>query len=195
MTTRLSRIVTRTGDDGNTGLSDGSRVPKHCARMEAIGTVDELNCQLGVLLAEIAADPRGSDAIGRLFPAVQNDLFDLGGELSMPGVNVLDAAAWEALEKQIEALNGELDALANFILPGGSRVIAQMHVARAVARRAERCVSALHAECSAAGEGDLVNEHSRIYLNRLSDLCFVAARWLGRERGELEVLWQQKKAR
>lgn len=182
---RLSKIVTRTGDDGRTGLADGSRVAKHSARMEAIGTVDELNSTIGVFLAELD----GEGVVAETFRAVQNDLFDIGGELSMPGHEIVREEAWRRLEAAIETLNEPLEPLANFILPGGSRAVALCHVCRAVARRAERRYTAL---CEETGQNPgQVNEASRIYLNRLSDLCFVAARWLARTRGEPEILWQQ----
>ena len=183
---RLSKIVTRTGDDGRTGLADGSRVAKHSARMEAIGAVDELNSTLGVLLADLGGD----SAVAQTFRAIQNDLFDIGGELSMPGHTIVAESAWRQLETTIETLNADLEPLANFILPGGSRAVALCHVVRSVARRAERRYAALCDEVAGAGD-NLVNANSRIYLNRLSDLCFVAARWLARERGEPEILWQQ----
>ena len=186
---RLSKIVTRTGDDGLTGLTDGTRIAKSSPRMEAIGVVDELNSQLGVFLAGFGADEMPE--LQAFFRRVQNDLFDLGGELSMPGHHLLAASAWEALETRIELLNAELAPLNNFILPGGSALVAQCHVVRAVARRAERRYVAL---CEEAGaEASAVNGDSRIYLNRLSDLMFVTARWIARARGEPEVLWQQRK--
>jgi cob(I)alamin adenosyltransferase len=184
---RLSRIVTRTGDDGKTGLADGSRVAKHSLRMETIGTVDELNSTIGVFLAELGSE----GDVGRTFLAIQNDLFDIGGELSMPGHVIVPEDAWQGLETAIERLNDDLEPLANFILPGGSRAVAMCHVVRAVARRAERCYVALCDEQVHAEGEDLVNDNARIYLNRLSDLCFVAARWLAKARGEPEILWQQ----
>ncbi len=177
---RLSKIVTRTGDAGTTGLAGGDRVAKDSARIDAIGTVDELNTHIGVFLVELEPDNR----LFAEFRGVQNDLFDLGGELSMPGVDIITAERCDGLEMLIESLNEELEPLTNFILPGGSRVVAQCHVVRAVARRAERTVVHLAAE-------EPVNPHGRVYLNRLSDLAFVAARWLARSRGEAEILWQQ----
>ncbi len=188
---RLSRIVTRTGDDGQTGLADGSRVEKSSARLEAIGAVDELNSQLGVFLSHLGAEE--FPALFEGFQRIQNELFDLGGELSMPGHKLLSSRAWEEVERRIEELNEPLPPLTNFILPGGSLVVAQCHVVRAVARRAERRYVALCMACEAAGEENGVNENSRIYLNRLSDLFFVSARWIARARGEPEVLWQQQK--
>ncbi len=184
---RLSKIVTRTGDDGKTGLADGSRIAKHSRRMEAIGTVDELNSTIGVFLAELGT----VGPVAEAFRAIQNDLFDVGGELSMPGHRIVREDAWQQLEDTLETLNDDLEPLANFILPGGSRAVALCHVARAVARRAERCYAALCDEVGDHVGDDLVNDNSRIYLNRLSDLCFVAARWLTKERSEPEILWQQ----
>lgn len=179
---RLSKIVTRTGDDGTTGMADGARLDKYSDRVEAIGTVDELNSFVGAFLT---AMPREVE-LWPLFRAIQNDLFDLGGELSMPGVEVITPAHWGRLEEAIERFNEHLDPLTNFILPGGSEVVSRCHLVRAVARRAERRYARL-----AANES--VNAHSRIYLNRLSDLCFVAGRWLAKANDEPEVLWQQNK--
>ncbi len=188
---RLSKIVTRTGDDGSSGLADGSRLAKHSSRMEAIGTVDELNSQVGVFLAELDPEYAPYAELQALFLVIQNELFDLGGELAMPGHRIVQESAWQSLEEHIERLNAELEPLTNFILPGGSRVVSLCHVVRAVARRAERCYAALCAEESGQSEPGRINEHSRIYLNRLSDLCFVTARWLAKQRGEPDVLWQQ----
>lgn len=178
---RLSKIVTRTGDDGTTGLADGSRLGKHSTRMEAIGSVDELNSFVGLFIVELA----DQNQLAREFRVIQNDLFDLGGELSMPGTDLIAAAHVDFLEELIERLNADLDPLTNFILPGGSRAVALAHVVRAVARRAERSLVRL------AAEDENVNRQARIYLNRLSDLAFVAARWLIKARGESEILWQQ----
>ena len=179
---RLSKIVTRTGDDGTTGMADGARLDKFSDRVEAIGTVDELNSFVGSFLT---AMPREVE-LWPLFRAIQNDLFDLGGELSMPGVEVITPAHWARLEEAIERLNDHLEPLTNFILPGGSEVVSRCHLVRTVARRAERRYARL-----AANES--VNADSRIYLNRLSDLCFVAGRWLAKANDEPEVLWQQNK--
>lgn len=179
---RLSKIVTRTGDDGTTGLTGGDRVSKASARIEAIGTVDELNCFVGVFVAEL-------DATDRFYPMyrqIQNDLFDIGGELSMPGVEVIMADRVDRLEEAVESINEALPPLTNFILPGGSKAVSACHVVRAVARRAERRLTTLASE-------EPGNEASRHYLNRLSDLAFVTARALAAERGEPEVLWQQNK--
>ena len=180
---RLSKIVTRTGDDGTTGLTDGSRIGKHALRMEAMGTVDELNAFVGLLLS--SGDLGGRGDLRDAFSRVQNDLFDLGGELSMPGHAIITAAHADRLEVLVEALNEELEPLTNFILPGGAEPVARCHVVRTVARRAERLLVALAAEQS-------VNAESRKYLNRLSDLAFVGARVIAKALGEPDVLWQQQ---
>jgi cob(I)alamin adenosyltransferase len=175
---RLSRITTRTGDAGDTGLGDGSRRPKDSVRIQALGDIDELNSALGVLLAEeLPADIR------RALGDVQHDLFDLGGEISIPGHAMLTAAKVEAVERHLEAWNAELAPLKEFILPGGSRAAAAAHLARTVCRRAERSVVAL-------GRAEQVSEHARQYLNRLSDLLFVAGRALNRRAGGTDVQWR-----
>ena len=176
---RLSKIVTRTGDGGETGLGDGSRVPKDAPRIEAIGSVDELNSVLGVLLAESLPE-----AIAKCLTDVQHDLFDLGGELSIPGFSAVTAAHVTRIEDAVEAFNADLAPLKEFILPGGTRAASLAHVARTVCRRAERSVIRLAAV-------ETVSEHSRIYLNRLSDLLFVLARALNRAAGHPDVLWQK----
>ena len=180
---RLSRIVTRTGDAGTTGLGDGSRVAKDSPRIEAIGAVDELNSTLGVVLAE----PLPAD-IDALLTDVQHDLFDLGGELSIPGHGAITPAHIQRLETAVEHYNAGLPMLKEFILPGGTRPAALVHVARTVCRRAERTLVAL------AGR-DTLSTSSRIYLNRLSDLLFVLARALNRAGGAPDVLWQKDRAR
>ncbi len=180
---RLSKIVTRTGDTGTTGLGDGSRVPKDSARIEAIGAVDELNSVIGLVLA----DPL-PEGVQSLLTDVQHDLFDLGGELSIPGYATVTAEHIERLENAVELYNDELPPLKEFILPGGIRAAALAHVARTVCRRAERAVVAL------AGV-ESVSQESRTYLNRLSDLMFVLARALNRAAGSTDVLWQKGRAR
>ena len=180
---RLSRIVTRTGDAGTTGLGDGSRVAKDSPRIAAIGTVDELNSAVGVLLAETVPEP-----VRSLLTDVQHDLFDLGGELSIPGPVAVTNAHIERIEAAVERYNADLPMLKEFILPGGIRAAALAHVARTVCRRAERSVVALAAQ-------DTVSMPSRIYLNRLSDLLFVLARVLNRAGGAPDVLWQKDRAR
>jgi cob(I)alamin adenosyltransferase len=176
---RLSKIVTRTGDAGTTGLGDGSRVAKDSARIAAIGEIDELNSTLGVLLAEdLPADIRAC------LTAIQHDLFDLGGELSIPGYSAVADAHVARLEDTVERYNEALPPLKEFILPGGSRPAALAHVARTVCRRAERAVVHLAA-------ADAVGDPVRRYLNRLSDLMFVLARVLNRDAGRPDVLWQK----
>jgi cob(I)alamin adenosyltransferase len=176
---RLSKIVTRTGDAGETGLGDGSRVTKDAPRIEAIGAVDELNSVLGVVLAEALPD-----AIATCLTDVQHDLFDLGGELSIPGFAAMTEAHIARVEGAVESFNADLSPLKEFILPGGTRAAALAHVARTVCRRAERSVIRLAAV-------EAVSERSRIYLNRLSDLLFVLARALNRAAAHPDVLWQK----
>jgi cob(I)alamin adenosyltransferase len=182
MANRLSKITTRTGDGGETGLGDGSRVPKDHARIRALGDIDELNSAIGVVLAEEATEPV-QEAFGR----VQHDLFDLGGELSIPGHSMVTAQQVEFLDAQLEAWNSGLAPLKEFILPGGSRAAAAAHLARTVCRRAERSVVEL------ARAGGKVSEPARQYLNRLSDLLFVAGRVLNRHAGRPDVQWRHER--
>lgn len=175
---RLSKIVTRTGDDGTTGLADGSRVRKDSARIHAMGSVDELNSQLGVLLAETLPQE-----IRDLLLQVQNDLFDLGAALAYPPATFGEEKL-ARLDKAIEKHNAALPPLKEFILPGGARPAALCHVARTVARRAERDLVALM-------QNEGVTQHGLPYLNRLSDLLFVLSRVLNRAAGEAEPLWQR----
>ena len=177
MGNRLSKIYTRTGDKGVTGLGDGSRVEKDHLRVEAYGTVDELNSFIGLVLA--ASLP---EEIRQCLTRVQHELFDLGGELCMPGTLLIPASYVDALEHDLDALNEDLPPLKDFILPGGSESAARCHLARTIARRAERRVVSLSHE-----QG--VNDISIRYLNRLSDLLFVIARVLARAEGGSEVLW------
>jgi cob(I)alamin adenosyltransferase len=178
---RLSKITTRTGDAGETGLGDGSRVPKDSPRIAALGDVDELNSALGLMLAEDVPEP-----FRAVLEQVQHDLFDLGGELSIPGHVLLKAERVEALERQLEGWNAELAPLKEFILPGGSRAAAAAHLARTVCRRAERSVVAL-------GQREPVSDDVRRYLNRLSDLLFVAGRKLNRAAGRDDVQWRHQR--
>ena len=174
---RLSKITTRTGDDGTTGLADGTRVGKDGARIAVIGSVDELNSHLGVLLAETLPQ-----AVREELLRIQNDLFDFGGMLASPGAP-FDAAKLARLDEAIACHNADLPPLREFILPGGTRAAALCHVARSVARRAERDYSSLTQNETAPREG-------LQYLNRLSDLLFVLCRVLNREAGQAETLWQ-----
>ncbi|QQD19101.1 cob(I)yrinic acid a,c-diamide adenosyltransferase [Spongiibacter nanhainus] len=175
---RLSKIYTRTGDDGTTGLGDGSRINKDHQRMESIGTVDELNSHIGLLITELSAE----DPYTAILSRIQHDLFDLGGELAVPGYTLVSADRIGELESTLDELNEDLPPLKNFILPGGSKPASLCHLARAVCRRAERCVVAL-------SRSDEINDTTRQYLNRLSDLLFVMARLLARRDGGDEVLW------
>ncbi len=183
---RLSKIYTRTGDQGETGLADGRRVAKDHPRIEAMGEVDSLNSQLGLLLAELAEQqatcPGLSELIEVLGPC-QHRLFDLGGELAMPEYKALSPTEITRLESVIDRWNEELGPLENFILPGGSRLIAQAHLCRSLARSAERRCQHLSAVEPLEGVG-------LAYLNRLSDLLFVAARLIGRRQAIDEILWQ-----
>ena len=174
---RLSKIYTRTGDKGDTGLGDGSRTAKDSPRVEAFGTVDELNSIIGMVLAHTLPNP-----VRLCLVAIQHDLFDLGGELSMPGHESISANYTERLEQELDSFNADLPMLKEFILPAGGRATAACHLARSVCRRAERRVVSLNRD-------EHLNPHVITYLNRLSDLLFVVARVLARfENGE-EVLW------
>lgn len=177
MGNRLSKIYTRTGDKGTTGLGDGSRVDKDSLRVEAFGTVDELNSAVGLVLA---ADL--PEEIRACLTRAQHELFDLGGELCMPGVTLVPDSYTDGLEQALDGFNEDLPPLKDFILPGGSEAAARCHQARTVARRAERRVISL-------AHNETVNEASIRYLNRLSDLLFVIARVLARRDGGTEVLW------
>jgi cob(I)alamin adenosyltransferase len=182
MGNRLSRIYTRTGDDGSTGLGDGSRVPKENPRVEAFGTVDEANCAIGVILS-VAALPA---PIERCLTEVQHDLFDIGGELCIPGHRMIDAGHVERLETELDGFNQDLPPLKEFILPGGGPAAAACHVARTVCRRAER-------RCWALARTEAVSPEALKYLNRLSDLLFVLARVLARHERGSEVIWRRTK--
>lgn len=178
---RLSKIATRTGDDGTTGLGDGSRVRKDDARVAAMGEVDELNSQIGVLLTEaLPADVH--DAL----TAIQHDLFDLGGEICIPGHTVIGDAHLARLDSWLAHYNADLPPLKEFILPGGTRAAALAHVCRTVCRRAERAIVTL-------GAAQPLADAPRWYVNRLSDLLFVLARVLNRAGGGSDVLWQPER--
>ncbi len=175
---RLTQIATRTGDNGTTGLGDNTRVSKDSLRVHAMGDVDELNSHIGVLLCEdMPADVRD------LLVEIQHQLFNLGGELSIPGFELLKAEALLALDQALEHYNSGLPKLQEFILPAGNRAASQAHICRTVARRAERAVVAL-------GAAEAVKETPRQYLNRLSDLMFVLARVLNRMNGGDDVYWK-----
>ena len=180
---RLSKITTRTGDAGKTGLGDGSRVSKDHVRVAALGDVDELNSALGVLLAETLPDALRAGLLD-----VQHDLFDLGGELSVPGHAIMSKAHVERLERELDRVNAGLPPLKEFVLPGGTRAAALAHAARATCRRAERRVVTLSRKQKVAPA-------LGAYLNRLSDLLFVMARELNRTAGHGDVLWKQGKNR
>ncbi len=177
---RLSKIYTRTGDKGTTGLGDGSRVEKDHIRVEAFGTVDELNSAIGLVRAERL--PEGMD---ELLSTIQHRLFDLGGELSILGYTVIAQHDIDELEQRLDEYNESLPMLKEFILPAGGRATAQCHLARTICRRAERRVYTL-------SKSEQVNSASIAYLNRLSDLLFVTARVLARFENGAEVLWQPK---
>lgn len=177
---RLSKIYTRTGDDGTTGLGDGSRVAKNSLRVEAYGTADEANSAIGVILA-CESVPENITAI---LTDVQHDLFELGGELCIPGYAAIEDAFVDRLESELDGLNKDLPALENFILPGGGPAAAACHLARTIVRRAERCTITLAAE-------ETVRPEVVRYLNRLSDLLFVIARVLARVENGEEVLWNR----
>ncbi len=183
MGNRLSKIATRTGDDGTTGLGDGSRIDKDALRVQAMGDVDELNSHLGLLLCEDMAPDLREELI-----TIQHDLFDLGGELCIPGFALITDAHVLRLDGLLAKYNATLPVLAEFILPAGSRGAAQAHVCRTVCRRAERAIVAL-------GKADTLNAQPRQYVNRLSDLLFVLARVLNRHAGGGDVLWQKGRER
>jgi len=177
MGNRLSKIYTRTGDDGTTGLGDGSRVEKDSLRVETFGTVDELNSIIGLVLASGV-----NDAVRDCLTRTQHELFDLGGELCMPGYTLIPETCVDQLEAELDRFNEDLPPLKDFILPGGSEPAARCHLARTVCRRAERLMVSL-------AKTENINEVSLRYLNRLSDLLFVIARVLARANGGSEVLW------
>lgn len=189
---RLSKIVTRTGDNGTTGLGDGTRVPKYHARMHAMGDVDELNSCIGMLLCEPLPACEQTDLRAMLLD-IQHDLLDLGGELSTPGFTLLKPERVEALEAHVIALNAELSPLKEFILPGGTRTAALAHIARTVCRRAERAVVVIGKHSDVDGDTQPASDCVRQYLNRLSDLMFVLARSFNRLQGTGDVLWQRKR--
>jgi len=182
MGNRLTKIYTRTGDDGSTGLSGGERISKDHPRVEAIGAIDELNSAIGVLLAHAPAPP-----VDEMLTAIQHMLFDLGGELSMPGTACISGDQVSRMEQWLDELNAGLPPLQEFILPGGCPGAAACHLARAICRRAERRLHTLSRQ-------EAVNPASASYLNRLSDLLFVIARQLNRVAGEPDVFWQHQRS-
>lgn len=186
MGNRLTQIATRTGDAGKTGLGDGSRVDKDHARVCAMGDVDELNSQIGLLLTE-EFPAAYADELKTLFNQIQHDLFDLGGELCIPNFTLLKSEQVLKLDEYLSHYNAQLPVLSEFILPGGSRIAAQAHICRTVCRRAERSIVAL-------GNLEPINDAPRQYTNRLSDLLFVLARFLNLHSGGLDLLWNHTKA-
>lgn len=180
MGNRLSKIYTRTGDEGSTGLGDGTRVPKDSLRVEAYGTVDELNSAIGMVLAV----PAMPTAVHASLTQIQNDLFDLGAELCIPGHSQISKAYTERLETELDAFNANLPPLAEFILPGGGPAAAACHLARTVCRRSERL-------CWSLSREETVASDALIYLNRLSDLLFVVARVLARHENGSEIFWRK----
>lgn len=181
MSNRLTSIATRTGDDGTTGLGNNQRVHKSSLRVQAMGDVDELNSHIGLLLCE-----KLPSSVRDLLVSIQHQLFQLGGELSMPGYALLQPEAVVALDNALETYNATLPRLQEFILPAGSRAAAQTHVCRTVARRTERTLVAL-------GEEETIHDTLRQYLNRLSDLLFVLARVINRMDGGDDVYWKSER--
>lgn len=188
MPNRLSKIYTRTGDQGETGLANGSRVLKHSNRIDALGTVDELNSWLGIILAT----PESYEILYPVLAPIQHQLFDLGGELAVAdeSYKVIDQSDIDQLEHWIDKLNASLPPLKEFILPGGSISMSNIHLARTVCRRAERVIIALNSE-----DSETVNPYAISFLNRLSDLLFVTVRFLAKEQNEKEILWTPKAKR
>ncbi|MGH1461037.1 MAG: cob(I)yrinic acid a,c-diamide adenosyltransferase [Neptuniibacter sp.] len=184
MSNRLTKIYTRSGDQGDTGLANGSRINKSSLRIETLGTVDELNSWIGIALSNI-----NQSALAPTLRNIQHQLFDLGGEIAVSDTDyrVIDKSDIDCLEQRLDHFNEKLPALEEFILPGGSTEVCNIHLARTVCRRAERVIIALN-----LSDSETVNPYAIAYLNRLSDLLFVAARFLAAEKGEGEVLWKPK---
>ena len=182
MGNRLSKIYTRTGDDGTTGLGDGSRVDKDSLRVDAFGTVDEANSAIGIVLAHESV----TDPIRNCLTEVQHDLFELGGELCIPGHSAVQAEFVERLEHDLDGFNADLPPLKDFILPGGGQAAAACHLARTIVRRAERRTITLK-------QNEVVRDEVLRYLNRLSDLLFVIARCLSRIENGKDVLWDRSR--
>lgn len=194
MGNRISKVFTKTGDDGTTGLGDGSRVPKYSLRIEAIGDVHETNTTLGLVRASL---PMKHDRCAKTLERIQNVLFDLGGELSIPGYTIIEEDDVRQLEEEITVLNEHLEPLKNFILPAGSEVVSRLHHASAVCRRAERSTARLKNSLQAHKDelgrlrAEQLNEHTLHYLNRLSDYLFTLARYYAKYDGG-DVLWSPK---
>lgn len=188
MTNRLSKIYTRTGDEGTTALANGTRVEKTALRIEVLGNVDELNCSLGLIISSLSPE----DDLRAVFTLIQHQLFDIGGEIAVAddSYSVINQSEIEYLEGHIDRMNAELPPLKEFILPGGGITACHTHLARSICRRAERSITALLLD-----KMETVNSHSVIYLNRLSDLLFVASRILVLRQGGQEVLWKPKEHR
>ena len=182
MGNRLTKLYTKTGDNGTTGLGDGSRITKDSPRIEAVGTIDELNSWIGLLLAELPAD----EPLIEPLTEIQHRLFDLGGELAVPGFQLIQSQMVSDLEILCDQLNEELPPLKEFILPGGSTSAGLCHMARAVARRAERVIVTL-------SKDESIGDDLKRYINRLSDVLFVMARQLARRDGGQEVFWKSKR--
>ena len=180
MGNRLSKLYTRTGDDGTSGLSGGERIAKNHERMNAMGAVDELNSVIGLLICKL-----DDSELEKLFTAIQHDLFNIGGEISMPGQSFIKAEKISSLEAHIDKFNESVEPLKDFILPGGSEAASVCHMARSIARRAERDVVTLHQQ-------EDVCDTTRQYLNRLSDLLFVVARIINLRLGQGDVLWKKE---
>jgi len=180
MGNRLSKLYTKTGDDGTSGLSDGARIPKNHARMNAMGSVDELNSFIGLMICKLE-----DQDLSQFYTAVQHDLFNIGGEISMPGHSFISQEKVNKLEAEIDKFNESVSPLKDFILPGGCEAASVCHIARATARRAERDLVTLHLL-------DPVSESTRQYLNRLSDLLFVTARIINQKLGNDDVLWKKE---
>lgn len=187
MPNRLSQIYTRSGDNGTTALANGTRTSKTALRIEVLGTVDELNCSIGLIIAELT-----DNELHPIFTSVQHQLFDLGGEIAVSddSYTVIDQTEIEYLEDTIDRLNNNLPPLKEFILPGGSVSACHTHLARSICRRAERHITALFLD-----KAEFVNPHSVAYLNRLSDLLFVASRIIVLRQGGKEILWQPREHR
>lgn len=182
MGNRLSKIYTRTGDDGTTGLGDGSRINKDSLRVDAMGDVDELNSVIGIMMTE-----NMPDTLVKTLTQIQHNLFNLGGEICIPGYVILQQSRIDDLEEAIDSLNANLEPLKEFILPGGTKAAAYCHLARTVCRRAERKLVELH-------RNEKVTDISLQYLNRLSDLLFVMCRTINKEAGVSDVLWKNEHA-